>query len=192
MMMANFIFGKKRTERGMHMYEFNYKGMDGCKWGVSDWYDAFEEEMVKAIESNEPFDTGWVGCKKEIESFRVTRNEDGDAYVEVWEGMDDGQDLVYDAVWDVFGELQLEVNDSDIEEILDILWNDWDFCTEREFGCELDFKENSSTDEKIRQLKKALDEQIAVTHDELNWSYNFCKETVKEFFTEKYGWEARK
>jgi hypothetical protein len=174
------------------MYEFNYKGMDGCKWGVSDWYENFEDEMVRAIESNEPFDTGWVGCKKEIESFRVTRNEDGDAYVEVWEGMDEGQDLVYDAIWSVFGsEYDSDVSEEDMDEILEMLWSECDFCTEREFGCELDFNESSSTEEKIQRLKKALDEQISLTDKDLEWSYSICKETVKEFFTEKYGWKVK-
>lgn len=172
------------------MYEFNYKGMDGCKWGVSDWYDAFEEEMVRAIESNEPFDTDWVGCKKEIESFRIVRDDDGDACVEVWEGMDEVKDLVYDAIWDVFRSEE-EISDEDMEEILEMLWSDWDFSTEKNHDCYLSFKENSGTGEKIQQLKDALDEQIAFTHEYLDCSYNLCKETVKEFFTEKYGWKTK-
>ena len=173
------------------MYEFNYKGMDGCKWGVSDWYDAFEEEMVKAIESNEPFDTGWVGCRKEIESFHIVRNEDGDITVEVWEGMDEGTDLVDDAIWDVFGEDHPDAKDSDIEEILDILWNDWDFKTEVIYDCDFSFKENSTTAEKIQQLKDALDEQIDFAHKDLKCSYDLCKGVVEEYFTEKYGWKTK-
>ena len=173
------------------MYEFNYKGMDGCKWGVSDWYEEFEKEMEKAIESNEPFDTGWVGCRKEIESFHIVRNEDGDIAVEVWEGMDENEDLVDDAIWDVFGKPQSEVNYSDIEEILDILWNDWDFKTELTCDCDFAFKEDSTTAEKIQQLKDALDEQIALTHADLKCSYDFCKGTVEEYFTEKYGWKKK-
>ena len=173
------------------MYEFNYKGMDGCKWGVSDWYEDFEEEMIKAIESNEPFDTGHVYCKKEPESFRIARNEDGDIYIEVCEWMDEGTDLVDDAIWDVFGEPQSEVNDSDVEEVLDILWNDWDFTTETTCDCDFAFEENSTTAEKIQQLKDALDEQIAFTHKDLNCSYEFCKGTVEDYFTEKYGWKKK-
>lgn len=173
------------------MYSWNHNYVDGCKWGVSDWTPAFEKEMVKALESNEPFDTDWVGCTKEIESFHIVRNEDGDITVEVWEGMDENEDLVDDAIWDVFGEPQSEVNDSDVEEILDILWNDWDFKTEVTYDCDFSFKENSTTAEKIQQLKDSLDEQIAFTHEDLNCSYNICKETVKEFFTQKYGWKVK-
>lgn len=171
------------------MYEFNYKGCDGCKWGVSDWYEDFEEEMVNAIDSNDAFDTGWVGCKKEIESFHIVRDEDGNINVEVWEGMDEGADIVDDAIWEVFGEDHLDASDSDVEEVLDIIWNDWDFKTEVTYDYDFSFKENSTTAEKIQQLKDALDEQIALTHKDLECSYNFCKGTVEEYFTEKYGWE---
>lgn len=173
------------------MYSWNHSYVDGCKWGVSDWTPAFEKEMAKALESNEPFDTDWVGCTKEIESFRIVRDDDGDACVDVWEGMDEGGDLIDDAIWDVFGGFQSEVDKSDIDEIQDLLWSDWDFSTETNHECFLSFKENSTTEEKIQQLKDALDEQIAFTHEHLDCSYNLCKETVKEFFTEKYGWEVK-
>lgn len=173
------------------MYTWTHNYVDGCRWGVSDWTPAFEKEMVKAIESNEPFDTGHVGCKKEIESFRIVRNEDGDIYIEVWEGMDEGTDLVDDAIWDVFGEDHPDANDSDIEEILDVLWNDWVFRTETTCDCDFSFKENSTTEEKIQQLKDALDEQIAVTHKDLECSYDFCKSVVEEYFVEEYGWKKK-
>ena len=49
---------------------------DDCgSWGVGDFYDGNEGELRKAIESGEPFDTGWHGFKKEIQSMRIHRDE---------------------------------------------------------------------------------------------------------------------
>lgn len=53
-------------------------GSDAAKWGVSDFYDAHEAVLRKAVESGEAFDTGWYSVKKEIQSGRVWCKDDGD------------------------------------------------------------------------------------------------------------------
>lgn len=172
------------------MYSWNHNYIDGCRWGVSDWAPAFEKEMIKALESNEPFDTDWVGCTKEIESFRIVRDDNGVMIVSVSDSIDDVEDLVYDALYDVF-EHEQDISEEDLDKICDVLYEDWNFATEIERSCVLYFKDASSTEENIQRLKDALDGQIDITHENLNCSYNFCKETVKEFFTEKYGWKVK-
>ena len=66
------------------MFDFD----DWGSWGVGDFYDGNEEELKFAIESGEPFDTGWHGFKKELQSMRVVRDENG-TEVSVSEYMDE-------------------------------------------------------------------------------------------------------
>lgn len=174
------------------MYKLNWSNgiQYGSKWGVSDWCKDFEDAVRTAIELNKPFDTDWVCCQKGVEAFRVRMDDDGDINSTVWESIDDVEDLVESAIWEVF-ENDEEIPDEDIKEITDMLWSDWNFTTEKEFDCDFSFRENSSTDEKIQQLKDTLDKQIDFTNEELEWSYKLCKEIVEEFFTEKYGWEVK-
>jgi hypothetical protein len=50
---------------------------DGASWGPSSWYIDFEEKLRAAIESGDKFDTGYVGVKKEIQSFRIHTKDSG-------------------------------------------------------------------------------------------------------------------
>lgn len=56
-------------------FTFNRRG-DGAKWSVSDFYEAFESELIRALSSGLDFDTGFYGVKKEIESGRIERRGD--------------------------------------------------------------------------------------------------------------------
>lgn len=55
------------------MFQFSetFSRGDLTKWGASDFYDDKREELVAALASGKPFDTGWGGCKKEILTSRV-------------------------------------------------------------------------------------------------------------------------
>jgi hypothetical protein len=55
------------------MFQFSetFTRGDLTKWGASDFYDDKKAELVAALASGKPFDTGWGGCKKEICSSRV-------------------------------------------------------------------------------------------------------------------------
>lgn len=48
-----------------------FKSGDGSHWGLTDLYPEKEAALKAALESGEPFDTGWYGSKKEIASGRV-------------------------------------------------------------------------------------------------------------------------
>lgn len=56
------------------MFQFSetFSRGDMTKWGASDFYDDKKSELIAAIASGKPFDTGWGGCKKEICSSRVS------------------------------------------------------------------------------------------------------------------------
>ena len=43
----------------------------GAHWGLSDWYERGEAELVAALAAHEPFDTGWYSSKKEIAAARI-------------------------------------------------------------------------------------------------------------------------
>jgi hypothetical protein len=65
--------------------ELEYRGLDGSKWGLSDWYeDGLEKEIRKALSKGPKFrwTTGWYGSKKEIASACITCTGDGDLFVE--------------------------------------------------------------------------------------------------------------
>lgn len=78
-------------------------GEYASKWGISDFYEEAEQSLRDALASGEDFDTGWFGCKKEINYGQIVR-EDGKITVSVCCHMDDlweSEDLIYDALWEV-------------------------------------------------------------------------------------------
>jgi hypothetical protein len=80
-------------------------GMYASQWCLTDFYEKSEQKLREAIASGEEFDTGWWGCKKEIHYARIMR-DDEDVTVEVSCHMDDlfdGNDLIYDALWEECG-----------------------------------------------------------------------------------------
>ena len=67
----------------------------GAHWGLTDLYPQDEAILRRAVENKETFDTGWIGCKKEIRWFRIISNGDI-ATIMANEEMDVIDDLVYD------------------------------------------------------------------------------------------------
>ena len=57
----------------MSRLNFHYDRSDGAKWGVGDFYDDFEAELVRALREEIVFDTGWYSVKKEIQSAHIWR-----------------------------------------------------------------------------------------------------------------------
>lgn len=75
-------------------------GEYASKWGISDFYEEAEQSLRDALASGEDFDTGWFGCKKEINYGQIVR-EDGEITVSVCCHMDDlweAEDLIYDTM----------------------------------------------------------------------------------------------
>ena len=77
-------------------------GYYASHWGLTDFYEESNAKLVNVLNSGEDFDTGWFGCKKEINYARICR--DGDTLiVQVSAHMDDlweEDDLIYDALWE--------------------------------------------------------------------------------------------
>ena len=108
-------------------------GMYASHWGLTDFYKESEQKLKDALASDEDFDTGWWGCKKEIRYARIVR-EDGKITVEVSCHMDDlfdedggNPDLIYDALWEerhTEEELPDEIIDSILDEAMELQIDD--------------------------------------------------------------------
>lgn len=49
-----------------------FESGDGAHCGLADWYEDKEAALKAALESGQPFDTGWYSSKKEIASARIS------------------------------------------------------------------------------------------------------------------------
>jgi hypothetical protein len=69
--------------------KLEWKGCDGAKWGVSDWYEEFEKLIQEALNKgpSHNWTTGWYGSKKEIASACIT-HEDGKIKLEATQSDD--------------------------------------------------------------------------------------------------------
>ena len=146
------------------MFDFN----DWGSWGVGDFYDGNEEELRKAIEAGEPFDTGWHGFKKELQSMRICR-DDNSVTVSVGEYMDEAlaeADLFYDFLTDDECDL---LTDEMIDEIREYLWMG-DFVEETEESEELPV--NATFEQVMEKASELMD---------------VCSETLHNSFMECIG-----
>lgn len=93
----------EKYERGIVMKTIDIAentGIYASKWGISDFYEEAEQSLRNALASGEDFDTGWFGCKKEINYAQIIR-EDGEIIVSVCCHMDDlwdDESLIYDTM----------------------------------------------------------------------------------------------
>lgn len=100
-----------------------YRLTDGCyatKWGVADFYDDAEANLRELLTYTGEFRTDWCDCKKELYTFRLTFSDDG-ILVHVGQWMDDLNDLIYDALYDLDME-DVQLSDKEEREILDLLY----------------------------------------------------------------------
>ena len=95
-----------------------------AKWGLTDLYPEDEFILRTAITERKSFDTGWVGCKKEIRSFRIITNGE---FMVIYTSaeMDDIEDLIYDATPD-----GVELTEAQFNEVLDYWYEDTEMETE--------------------------------------------------------------
>lgn len=123
-------------------------GVYASKWGISDFYDEAEKSLREALISGKDFDTGWFGCKKEINYARIIR-ENGEITVSVCCYMDDlfeSEDLIYDAIW------KMTKSEKDVlpEEIIDSIRD----------GAILDCIGDSSTEVEILPLSSSFEDVV--------------------------------
>lgn len=141
--------------------EYTFDFLDWGSWGIGDFYADREKELRDAIASGRPFDTGWHGWKKELQSMRITRTENA-VIVSVNEYMDDLEDyaLILDCLTD---EEEQNVTEEQLEEIANQLNDLWwtEFTTEtsecEELPVDASFEQIM---EKARELMDALSRHL--------------------------------
>lgn len=149
-------------------------GMYAAKYCLSDFYEESEKKLRDAIASSEDFDTGWWGCKKEINYARICR-ENGAVTVEVACHMDDlyeSDDLIYDALWEECRseeELPDDILDSIRDAAIDSGLND-------ESSAE-DFLPQDATYEDICECLDRLEGEAEAENTEM---YNMLRAIVKD------------
>lgn len=137
-------------------------GEYASKWGLTDFYEESEKKLKDALDSSEDFDTGWWGCKKEIRSARIKR-EDGIITVEVNCEMDDlyeQDDLIYDALWESC-KVEIELPEEIIESIQYACY-DYDLTSRTELMDELNG--DATLDEIVEKIEELENEAEKNNH----------------------------
>lgn len=144
---------------------------DWGSWGIGDFYKGNDAELRSAIESGKCFDTGWHGFKKELESFRVRRDNEG-IMVEVLAYMDSAFEdtgLILDGITDEEAEL---LTDDMIEEIREYLYADTEFSDEA-----YDYEKLPAT-ATFEDIMKSAKDLMNTCHDRLHDSFLSCAGTT--------------
>lgn len=159
------------------------------KWGLTDWYEESEKILREAIASEEDFDTGWFGCKKEIHYARIIR-KDGLFTVTASSHSDDlwdGDDLIYDALWEV-SRLEEELPDDIIESIRDAAID----CGIDDNAEETESLPSTATFEQISDLIGKLEVIAEVrTHEYYRRLCDIVKDHVEFMKTPEYKMEGK-
>ena len=135
-------------------------------WGLTDLYPEDERILRSAIDNRKTFDTGWVGCKKEIHYFRII--SDGKVMtIQTSAEMDDFDDLIYDAM-----DEEVELTDDQVEE-LESYWyeSDIDSSASSEVTIPLTTYEAA-----MEHIEKMIDHDVK----QLDEWFEIVKEWVKE------------
>ena len=139
----------------------------GCKWGLTDLYPEDEAILRAAIDARKTFDTGWIGCKKEIRSFRMI--SDGKLItIQASAEMDEFPDLIYDALDD-----DVELTEEQVETLEEYWYNDTEMFTEVESERTVPVTTYKDAMMILEQLEDANDRQ-------LNAWFEVVKQWVKD------------
>jgi len=144
-------------------------GMDASHCGIDDWYDDFEKQVREVLVTKKAFEASG-SSKKEPLSFKIDRKSDDSAMIiTVYQSMDEGIDLIYDALAEPYPDIS--------EEQLDSLLEEMSLC---EIYSETSAKEIIDGDSAIDDIKDVLNDLINSTDKELEGNYQSLKGILKE------------
>lgn len=144
------------------MFEFD----DWGSWGVGDMCNG-GDDLRKAIESGEPFDSGWHGWTKELQSMQVQRVDSGEIFVECHQEMDSALEQ-WDLFYDFLTEDEVErLDDEMVEEIRELLFYG-------DFTEEVSYDEELPADTTYEQVIETAKELMHGCGDTLNEAYHEC------------------
>ena len=97
--MAEAIYAISTTDRGWEKKEeYRVEGY-GAKWGLTDLYDDVRQNLESLVDSGKPFWAGYVMPSKDLGAWWMERElTNGSIMVHAAREMDEGGDLVYDAL----------------------------------------------------------------------------------------------
>lgn len=151
-------------------------GGDASKYGASDFYDEAEAKLIGLLSSGKPFSV-CGSCRKEAISYEIEKT-DKHIICKVFQSMDENEDLLDDAIWDVFGR-NIELSPEETENLLDLMFESGVY-SEAEDSVTLPPEYDSLDD-----IKKALDAAQDSTNELLEEQYSTVKYLVKEFIENK-------
>ena len=141
---------------------------DASKWGLTDLYEEDEKILRDAIASGERFDTGWVGCKKEIRSMRISRDEK--ICVQCHAEMDSALEQL-DLFTDFLtNEECKKLTDEAVDQIREMLMESCCYAEEAEYS---DYLLSDATYEQVMEVVAGLEQNC---EDFLNDSFHECIE----------------
>ena len=138
---------------------------DWGSWGIGDMRNG-EDELRKAIESGECFDTGWHGWKKEIQSMRIQRTEEN-FVIECYMEMDSALEQ-----WDLFSDFltdeeQERLTDEKVDEIREYLY-------EGEYVEEITYDDRLPVTATYEEIMRKAEELMQDCDDRLTDSFHEC------------------
>lgn len=139
---------------------------DWGSWGVTDFYDETREELESALKSGKPFNTGWHGAKKELESMQIVRDYEN-TVVCVHAYMDElyeQSDLINDCLTD---DESNRITDDMIDEIRDV-------CMFSDCVDECDESETLPLDASLEDIEKCASKLLDLCEKRLKDSFQMC------------------
>lgn len=143
-------------------------------WGASDFYPQVEEKLQQLLDDIQNSDDGDIrlevngAAKKEVHYFKIILSKDG-AEVVCSEGMDEDEDLVYDAIWNLY-RTEPEINEHVMENILESMIEE---------GVTSYAEVNATSVLTIKKIKETLNKGFEDTRKKLDYQFNIVKEIVK-------------
>lgn len=157
-----------------HTFDF----IDWGSWGLGDFYADREKELRDAIASGRPFDTGWHGWKKELQSMRIKRTKYGtNVFVNMCMDSIDDYALIFDCLTD---DEEDRITYEQCEEIVNDLW--WS-----EFTTDANATESLPVDATFDDIVKKAHELMDICNDRLKASWHLCIDVTLTILYEGTG-----
>ncbi len=128
---------------------------DICHWGFDELYPEPEKKLRELLQSKEPFDTGWLGSKKEIMSCRI-QSDGKKIKLSVHQETDEFPDIL--GYYDIPG---FDTEDEEKMEMYENIWmNGNEFMSEYDDFIEIPITTYETMLESLDELQSKLSEDI--------------------------------
>ena len=180
---AQDIYDLSTAERGWkEPLEYTPPG-DAAHWGLTDLYPEVRAKLEELVRNGEPFRTGGLDSKKAICGFSLFRKlTNGPIEIFVWAAIDEGADLVADAIPN--GASYDFLTDEDIDSILDAMDEEW---WQLGYSSETERSEAVPGDTGLDEILKKAEELLEDADAQLEEAFGDVKERVREAIIKNGG-----